>query len=226
MVSTEIKKRRSSCGRGVLKFKSWKPLPRPGELNQHQERETERLPAASGTYVAKITQPQTLNKGSRNDLRMVMAKYSYKANPERPGGFDELTIKQTEKLYFHCAHPQNPLWLKAENEEGIIGYVPANYIIELESKPSRLPWLENKRLEREAEREKQEEQSGTSGFGQPQTGELPAKKYISAYDSQASAQASDFGCELCGKTFNGPQPYRMHMASKAHKEEVEAQKYR
>ena len=67
--------------------------------------------------------------GSRKDLRMVMAKYSYKANPSRPGGFDELTIKQTEKIYFHNVHPQNPHWVKAENEEGIVGYVPANYII-------------------------------------------------------------------------------------------------
>ena len=30
-------KRRSSCGRGVLKLKSWNPLPRPGQDNNKQQ---------------------------------------------------------------------------------------------------------------------------------------------------------------------------------------------
>ena len=30
-------KRRSSCGRGVLKLKSWSPLPRPGQDNNKQQ---------------------------------------------------------------------------------------------------------------------------------------------------------------------------------------------
>ena len=68
-------------------------------------------------------------KTSNKSLRKVLAKYSYKANPERPGGFEELTIKQGEHIYFHEKNPNNPYWVKAENEQGEIGYVPANYIV-------------------------------------------------------------------------------------------------
>ena len=31
VVMDKVERRRSSCGRGVLKFQSWKPLPRPGK---------------------------------------------------------------------------------------------------------------------------------------------------------------------------------------------------
>lgn len=56
-------------------------------------------------------------------------KYSYNANPGRPGGFDELTIKQGEHVYFHEVNSSNPHWVKAENEQGKIGHVPASYIM-------------------------------------------------------------------------------------------------
>ena len=62
MVSTE-RKRRSTCGRGVLKFKAWKPLPRPGELNKDENKETVRQSAATVTNVAKKVQSQTSSKG-------------------------------------------------------------------------------------------------------------------------------------------------------------------
>ncbi len=63
------------------------------------------------------------------DLPKVLAKYTYTANPERPGGFDELGMKQGEKLYFHFQHKSNPHWLFAENMNGVTGYVPASYIM-------------------------------------------------------------------------------------------------
>ena len=58
-----------------------------------------------------------------------LVKYSYIANPEKPGGFEELTIKQGEHIYFHEAHHLNPHWVKAENQQGEVGYVPATYIM-------------------------------------------------------------------------------------------------
>ncbi len=63
------------------------------------------------------------------DLPKVLVKFSYKANPDRPGGFDELTIKQGEKLYFHHPHKSNPHWVLAENMDGESGYVPASYLM-------------------------------------------------------------------------------------------------
>lgn len=32
---------------------------------------------------------------------------------------------------------------------------------------------------------------------------------------------SEYYCDICDKGFNGPKPYRAHMMSRAHKEEVE-----
>ena len=31
----------------------------------------------------------------------------------------------------------------------------------------------------------------------------------------------DYFCEMCDKKFNGPKPYRAHLLSRAHKEELE-----
>jgi len=134
-------------------------------------------------------------------------------------------MKQGEHIYFHEIHHLNPHWVKAENQQGEVGYVPATYIMKIESKPSQLPWLENKRMLREAEKEK-EEKNKSLGFGVPAIRTLPPKKYVSAYGTQVSDVVSDFSCTLCGRTFNGPKPYRLHMASKAHKEEEEAQRFR
>ena len=53
------------------------------------------------------------------------------------------------------------------------------------------------------------------------------KPYKSAYapkeDNSSQVEAQSYRCDVCCKDFNGPQPYNMHMKSKAHKEEVEAQ---
>eukprot|EP00795_Rhopilema_esculentum_P013284 gene13284-4121_t len=216
-------RRRSSCGRGVLKFKSWKPLPRPGKRfcesggqQVNKDKKEAQLPQNNAQ--------KTPNVQAKQGLKIVLAKYSYKANPECPGGFEELSMSQGEKFYFYSLHPSNPHWAKAENMEGRVGFVPTSYIMELQSKPSQLPWFENKRLEIEAEEEKQKNQPGL--FGVPNNKSMPPKKYVSAYDAQSSVEASDFSCDLCGKVFNGPKPYRLHMSSKAHKEEVEAQNSR
>ena len=52
------------------------------------------------------------------------------------------------------------------------------------------------------------------------------KPYKSAYardTPQESGPVTSYRCDVCCKDFNGPQPYAMHMKSKAHKEEEEAQ---
>lgn len=59
-----------------------------------------------------------------------MAKYNYRANPDEPGGFKELDMKQGEKLRLirrGHAETRNPLWWQVSNEKGEIGFVPGNY---------------------------------------------------------------------------------------------------
>ena len=59
----------------------------------------------------------------------LLAKYSYKGNPDRPGGFDELTVTQGEKLEFSRAHSTNPHWWEAKNVNGDVGFIPATYMM-------------------------------------------------------------------------------------------------
>ena len=58
--------------------------------------------------------------------------------------------------------------------------------------------------------------------------DLNRPKYKPTYDhpeldckAGKSGSMKEFYCEICCKQLNGPQPYRAHIASKAHKEEVE-----
>ena len=175
----------------------------------------------------------------------MIAKYNYKANPSQPGGFPELSLKQGESLtLIHKGHAptNNLLWWEVRNEAGQQGFVPATYCMVIEEKVSALPWLESQRLETErAEKKRLEEAAKAAsvdmerrkniGFGMP-TGYKPAiKQYVSSYgsDSQPAARNTaeankEFYCELCDKNLNGPTPYKMHMNSKAHREEVEYQK--
>ena len=45
--------------------------------------------------------------------------------------------------------------------------------------------------------------------------------YFTAYKDDGETIASgNFYCDICGKDLNGPIPYKMHLNSKAHKEEV------
>ena len=59
----------------------------------------------------------------------MLAKYNYKENPARTGGFDELTVTQGEKLEFIRAHPSNPYWWEARNNNGDVGFVPSTYMM-------------------------------------------------------------------------------------------------
>lgn len=43
----------------------------------------------------------------------------------------------------------------------------------------------------------------------------------SSQSTSTSAPVNNYHCEICCKSFNGPKPYKAHMASRAHKEELE-----
>lgn len=168
----------------------------------------------------------------------LIAKYNYKANIGRPGGFDELSLKQSENLtLIRKGHQEtnNMLWWEVRNEGGEQGFVPANYCMVLEEKLTALPWLETKRIQDEKEEQKrlatvevEKKNRGNIGFGAPENYTAPVKQYISAYSvgetPQNSAMAKkEYYCDICDKNLNGPTPYKMHMSSKAHREEVEYQ---
>ena len=61
-----------------------------------------------------------------------MAKYNFNGNPNQPGGFMELDIKQGEFLTLlkkgHAA-TKNHLWWEVKNSCGHTGFVPANYCL-------------------------------------------------------------------------------------------------
>lgn len=184
-------------------------------------------------------QMNSLVHNHQNSGTRVIAKYNFQSNPDQPGGFKELAIKQGEYLtLLQRGHlpSKNPLWWEVKNVNGEVGFVPANYCMELESKPTNLPWLENKRLEEEiADKEehmlKEKERENTiknSKFGVPENfvSKPVVKAYQSAYSENKTMTAGGGGtrkfyCEVCDKQLNGPTPYNMHMASKAHREEVE-----
>ena len=72
----------------------------------------------------------TLPPGQKGDKPVrLLAKYNYKGNPSKPGGFDELTVTQGEKLELCRPHPSNPHWWEARNENGEAGFVPASYMM-------------------------------------------------------------------------------------------------
>lgn len=77
-------------------------------------------------YINSVPADPVQNGGKPVQL---LAKYNYKANPDRPGGFDELSITQGEKLEFCRKHPTNPHWWEARNTKGVVGFVPAIYMM-------------------------------------------------------------------------------------------------
>lgn len=230
-------------GRGILRFNSWETCRRPGELhNSHGARKCEESAACmprvengsqnhaqngggkstslnetTGSSEKNTVAPgvPTVPKQTDDKPVKLLAKYSYKGNPDRPGGFDELTVTQGEKLEFCRAHPKNPHWWEAKNTNGNVGFIPATYMMVLEDKISALPWLEDKKQQLT---EEEEEKNKTLGmFGQP-----PIKPYVSAYGNNTTKDnaSENFFCDVCSKKLNGPIPYKMHLNSKAHKEEV------
>ena len=52
--------------------------------------------------------------------------------------------------------------------------------------------------------------------------------YFTAYagnnTNQNNSTENNYYCDVCDKKLNGPIPYKMHLNSKAHKEEVEIEK--
>lgn len=137
----------------------------------------------------------------------LIAKHNYEANPDSPfGASGELNLRRMEQLVKIGCHPEHNIWWLARNENGEEGYIPASYVMVLEEKCG-LPWLQNRAPE-------EEEAPSTT---------LSAKPYRSAYNRSSTTLtgSSQFACEPCGKSFNGPQPYRAHMSSRAHRETLE-----
>ena len=190
------------CGRGVLALKSWEPLRKPGAKSEGPQAPRPPLAAIHGTNPT------------------LLVKYSYKSNPNQPGGFPELTVQQGQKVTFLNVHESEALWWNVREEDsGNTGYIPGSYVMILEEKPSSLPWLENRRLEEESETKTKE-----GPFSDAPTAIW--KPYVSAYGGTTTgpnSQPKQYYCEICDKQLNGPKPYQAHMVSKAHKEEVAAQ---
>nr|XP_026694070.1 tyrosine-protein kinase ITK/TSK [Ciona intestinalis] len=140
-------------------------------------------------------------------LSKLMAKYNYKANPNSPAGFKELSIRQSEELFLLSEHKEQPHWWLVRNKAGEEGYSPKSYLMKMETKVASLPWLENKKTV------------------EINTKVVPThvapKKYVSAYKENQGKSDIQWHCDVCNKSFNGPHPYNSHMVSKAHREEVE-----
>ncbi|EDO45784.1 predicted protein [Nematostella vectensis] len=220
-------------GRGMLRLEYWSPCRRPGQA---------RDPTIKPVAVSDLVRPQGKSTDAKKQHAngppvppikegskpvQLLAKYNYKANPNRPGGFDEMSLTAGEKLEFIATHSVNPYWWEAKREEsGEVAFVPASYIMVLESKLETLPWLEDMKAAKEKRKEEMEEtNSGIFGNAPPPL----FKPYVSAYsrthDSTAPESARKFYCEVCDKTLNGPKPYQAHMVSRAHRDEVEAASY-
>lgn len=149
-----------------------------------------------------------------------VVKYSYKANSSSPLGDDELTAVQGERVEFLDAHPNDAYastWCRVRNEAGEAGYMPSSYLYALDQPITTLPWLESNVPE-----EKETSVVATSPTA-------TAKPYVSAYNREAGAgtkeKSEEFYCDVCEREFNGPNPYRAHMSGKAHREQVEIQRY-
>ncbi|XP_056005248.1 uncharacterized protein LOC130050157 [Ostrea edulis] len=134
----------------------------------------------------------------------LLVKFTYNANPDTPLDEPELSVRQKDNVAFIKYYPQNKMWCKVQIRN-TQGYVPSSYLMSVGGN-DRLPWLKSPP---EIPQEKVE-----------------YKPYKSAYarDTPKEVESvTSYRCDICSKDFNGPQPYTMHMKSKAHREEVEAQ---
>ncbi|XP_071501875.1 uncharacterized protein [Diadema antillarum] len=156
----------------------------------------------------------------KSGVTRLKAKYSYKANLCSPLGQKELSLKQGQKVVFVERCGDNDLWVKVrtEDDDKEEGFVPASYMEVVSDKLTQLPWLAAKQTEEEANLPKVKPEW---------------KPYVSAYNREENKKAEGSGgatskekyyCKWCDKQLNGPQPYGAHMASKAHREEVELAK--
>ncbi|XP_061171880.1 uncharacterized protein LOC133181382 [Saccostrea echinata] len=195
-------------GRGVLALLNCKtPLRKPKAFqietsSVHCDIDTITSPEIK--YTSSWADCETDTGDGFKEGQSLMVKFTYNANRDTPLDEPELSIRQKDNVVFIKYYPQNKMWCKVQmgNSEG---YVPSSYLISTEQN-DRLPWLK-----------------APSAIPQEK---VEYKPYKSAYarDTPKEAEpATSYRCDVCCKDFNGPQPYTMHMKSKAHKEEVEAQ---
>lgn len=78
--------------------------------------------------VAQIPKPPLEAVHGPNPTLLV--KYSYKSNPNQPGGFPELTVKQGQKVTFLNVHETEALWWNVQSEDKHnSGYIPGSYVM-------------------------------------------------------------------------------------------------
>ena len=127
-------------------------------------------------------------------------------------------------------HPLNEHWWEVKNEDGVTGFVPASYVMVRETASASLPWLGQQVLQ-QAEEERKERAvrlnqvklaAGGKGFG-PAPREDHSYNQAKSVGKALSTSGKQNYCDICKREFNGPIPYKVHMASKGHREEVEAQ---
>lgn len=127
-------------------------------------------------------------------------------------------------------HPSNEHWWEVRNEDGMTGFVPASYVMVRETPSASLPWLGQQVLQ-QAEEERKERAvrlsqvklvSGGKGFG-PAPREEPLNNQTKSGGKARSTSGKVNYCDICKREFNGPIPYKVHLASKGHREEAEAQ---
>ncbi|XP_064397746.1 uncharacterized protein LOC135344466 [Halichondria panicea] len=177
------------------------------------------VPRKPGTQSSASSEPPSKKE---DPTKLLIAMHKYTADPNSPGGFPEMSLEKGQLLVLCGEHPDNEHWWKVRNEDMETGYVPASYVI---IKEECLPWLQLSSLKSEEEERKERvkrlslEKSASQGIG---FGPAPkAQAYVSAYSRSSSDRHY---CEVCDKRLNGPKPYSAHMASRAHKEEVESRK--
>lgn len=195
-------------GRGVLALQNCRtPLRRPKAFqietsSVHCDFDTITSPEIK--YTSSWADCGTESEDSFSEGQRLMVKFTYNANPDSPLGEPELSVRQKDNVEFINYNPQNKMWCKVQMGNNK-GYVPTSYVMSLEGN-DKLPWL---KTPTEIPQEKVE-----------------YKPYKSAYARDTPSEpapATSYRCDVCCKDFNGPQPYAMHMKSKAHKEELEAQ---
>lgn len=64
----------------------------------------------------------------KSTKQRIVAKYNYKANSNSPLGH-ELDVVQGQKLFYIETHQDNEHWWLAQNDNGDMGYVPADYMM-------------------------------------------------------------------------------------------------
>ncbi|XP_033119547.1 uncharacterized protein LOC117118917 isoform X2 [Anneissia japonica] len=200
---------RGRRGRGFRPNYPFSPCRRPGESVQEPATSIHKGSAKEqiSSHNVNIKAP-TLS--TEIDDVQLLVKYSYQANESSPLGVPELTIQQGQKVIFVMKHSENDQWCKVRTDDGQEGFVPASYVMELESKPTTLPWLQKTN-----DVEDQTDKITSKPFFKPYVPTYQENKYELPNDLKR------FFCKICNKQLNGIKPYNAHMSSKAHKEELE-----